>query len=393
MTIGKSDRKRDIVRILMAGGGTGGHIYPAIAIAEAVREREPRSVIEFAGTRDRMEWDVVPKAGFAIHPIKAVRIRRKLSAENLLIPFKLLRAYIQSRRLIRGFDPHVVVGTGGYVSGPVLWTAARMGRPILIQEQNAYAGVTNKLLAGRADRIHIAFEEAKRYFPAERCTLSGNPTRTSLSAMNRKDARSALGIPGTDRVLFVFGGSLGSAAINHAMATCIADLLEDDEMRVFWQTGRLYFKHLTTTVKPHHRLKLLEYVDRMDLMYHAADLVVSRAGAITCSELMVTGAPSILIPSPNVAEDHQTKNARAMERGGAAVLLPESQMADGLVTTVSSLLEDEGRCEAMRVAALKLARPRAAEAIARDVLALAKVPAPREDGEILKDRIERNSKT
>lgn len=361
----------NILRILIAGGGTGGHIYPALAIAEALEEQETRTVVEFAGTQDRMEWHVVPKSGFAIHPITAVGIQRKLTLKNLLIPFKLFKGYLECRRLIKGFDPHVVVGTGGYVSGPVLWTAARMDKPVLIQEQNAYAGVTNKLLAKRARRIHVAFEDARRYFPKDKCVLSGNPTRKNLQGLNKSASQRALGIPENRRVLFVFGGSLGSAAINATMQAEIDRLLEDESIEVIWQTGKLYFERISAQVQKHERLRLLEYVDRMDLMYGAADLVVSRAGAISCSELMVTGAPSILVPSPNVAEDHQTKNAQAMEEAGASVLLPEADMKELLLETIIKLLSDGSTLKTMQERALSMARPDAATSIAADVLVLA----------------------
>ena len=358
-------------RILFAGGGTGGHIYPAIAIADAVRALEPGAVIEFAGTRDRMEWTAVPKAGYAIHPITVSGLHRKLTLRNLAFPFRLLKGLAQSWSLVGAFDPDVVVGTGGYVSGPVLWAAGMRKRPILVQEQNAYAGLTNRLLARLATRVHIAFEEARRYFDDEKCVLSGNPTRPELQLTERAEGRAALGLADDARVLFVFGGSLGSAALNAAMQARAPVLLADEGLHVLWQTGRLYYDRLEAQVEPHPRLRMMQYVDRMDQAYAAADLVLSRAGAITCSELMVTGTPAVLVPSPNVAEDHQTKNARAMADEGAAVVLPEAELGDGLVETVRGLLDDPERRAAMSRAARSMARPDAAEDIARDVLRIA----------------------
>ena len=360
-----------IPRILFAAGGTGGHIYPAIAIAEAILELSPRAAVEFAGTQHRMEWKIVPKSGFAIHPVTAAGIERKLTLRNLLIPLKLLRGFLESRRLLKGFDPHIVVGTGGFVAGPVLWTAARMKKPVIIQEQNAYAGVTNKLLAKHADRIHIAFENAKRYFPSQKCVLSGNPTRSNLQAVDRDMARVELGIPDEEQVLFVFGGSLGSEAINAAVAESVDQILADNKTHLIWQTGLRYYERYAETLSGRPRVRILEYVDQMDLMYAAADLVISRAGAITCSELMVTGTPSVLVPSPNVAEDHQTKNAQAMEQAGAAVLLSEAALRDQLISTIKKLLGDQHGREMMRASALGLARPDAARRIAQDVLGFA----------------------
>jgi UDP-N-acetylglucosamine--N-acetylmuramyl-(pentapeptide) pyrophosphoryl-undecaprenol N-acetylglucosamine transferase len=357
-------------RILFAGGGTGGHVYPAIAIADAVRRLVPTAAVEFAGTQDRMEWEAVPKAGYAIHPVTVTGFQRSLSPRNLAFPFKLMRGLWQSISLVRAFDPDVVVGTGGFVSGPVLFAAALLKRPVLIQEQNAYAGVTNKLLARRAARIHVAFPEAAAYFPAGRSVLSGNPTRADLLEATREEGRRHFEIPEDAAVILVFGGSLGSQALNEAMEASINELLADENTHVIWQSGARYYDRLKAKVPEHGRLRLLKYVDRMDLAYAAADVALCRAGAITCSELMVTGTPAILVPSPNVAEDHQTKNAGSMAGAGAAKVLPESALRERLVTEARALLADETERRRMSAAARDLARPGAAEDIARDVLEL-----------------------
>jgi len=355
-------------RILFAGGGTGGHVYPAIAIADAVREIEPDAVIEFAGTRERMEWQAVPKAGYAIHPITVSGFQRSLSARNLSFPVKLGRGMAQSLALIKGFDPDVVVGTGGYVSGPVLLAASLRRKPIVLQEQNAYAGMTNKLLGKRAGSIHIAFPEAEPYFPAGRTVLSGNPTRRALLEATREAGRAHFDIPADARTLFVFGGSLGSGAINDAVERHLDSLLADESHYLLWQTGERYFDAIRPRITEHPRLRLMKYVDRMDLAYAASDLALCRAGAITCSELLVTATPAVLVPSPNVAEDHQTKNAQSLERAGAADLLPETRLQADLADTVASRLGDEAMLERMTKAAGSLARPDAADNIARDVL-------------------------
>lgn len=360
----------DVPRILFAGGGTGGHVYPAIAIADAVKRLVPDAEIEFAGTRAKMEWEAVPRAGYRIHPITISGMHRGQPLRNVSLPLKLIRSLVESRSLVREFAPRVAVGTGGYVSGPVLLAASLAGVPIVIQEQNAYAGMTNKLLGRRAERIHVAFEAARSYFPAEKCVYSGNPTRRELLEADRAEARRHFGVMENQFTVVVLGGSLGSRAMNEAMAEHIDELLADEQVVVIWQTGKQYYEEMQGRIDEHPRLRLLQYVDRMDLAYAAADLAICRAGAITCSELMVTGTPSILVPSPNVAEDHQTHNARSMQSAGAAVLIPEAEMQDRLMDALRVLRSDAAGLEEMGRAARRIARPDAADRIARDVLAI-----------------------
>lgn len=357
-------------RILMAGGGTGGHVYPAIAIARAIRALEPEAAIAFAGTRDHLEWKAVPQAGFAIHPITISGFHRKRLLRNVSFPYKLARGLLQSLALVGHFDADVAVGTGGYVSGPVLLAASLRGRPIVTQEQNAYAGITNRLLARRAAQIHIAFSEVTHWFPKEKCRLSGNPTRQELLTANPAEARAHFEIPGNARVLFVFGGSLGSLALNTAMEQQRRHLLSDPDLVIIWQTGRLYYKRLQARVAAHPRLRLVQYVHRMDLAYAAADLVLCRAGAITCSELLATGTPAILVPSPHVAEDHQTRNAESLHRSGAAFMAPENELEAVLTMRVPELLCDDALLAKMAAAARAAARPNAARDIAQDILRL-----------------------
>ncbi len=363
--------KKRAPRILFAGGGTGGHVYPAIAIADAVRALEPEAALAFAGTQERLEWTAVPKAGYAIHPITVSGLQRRLTVRNLSFPFKLMKGFAQSWNLVGAFDADVAVGTGGYVSGPVLLAASLRGRPIVLQEQNAYAGVTNRLLARRAAQIHVAFPEARTYFPASTCQLSGNPTRAALRLADRQAARAFFDAPEAAALLLVFGGSLGSKALNEAMEAHLPALLADPGVFVVWQTGERYFDALHRRVEVHPRLRLLQYIDRMDLAYAAADLALCRAGAITCSELMVTGTPAILVPSPNVAEDHQTKNAQSMAKAGAAVLIPEPNLRAAFIEEAPTLLRDRDRRAQMAAATREMARPDAAHDIARSVLALA----------------------
>jgi UDP-N-acetylglucosamine--N-acetylmuramyl-(pentapeptide) pyrophosphoryl-undecaprenol N-acetylglucosamine transferase len=357
--------------ILMAGGGTGGHVYPAIAIADAITALRPEARVIFAGTEDRLEARAVPAAGYALHPITAQGVQRAVTAKNLMTPVRMLKGVLQSWRLVGALGVDVAVGTGGYVAGPVLLAAWLRGRPLIIQEQNAYAGVTNRLLAHLAERIHLAFPEAKEWVPEDRAVVSGNPTRRSLREADPTEARSALRLPDDARVLLVMGGSLGSAALNEAVEANLEALLADDDVYVVWQTGTRYHDAIADRVDDHPQLRLVEYIDRMDRVYAAADLVVCRAGALTCSELMVTGTPAVLVPSPNVVADHQTKNARSMEGMGAARLLPEKDLQARFVDLVHDLLNDADARAEMAAAAGEMARPEATEVIARDVLTLA----------------------
>ena len=361
-----------VIRVLLAGGGTGGHVYPAIAIARAIEKEYPNSMIRFAGTRTHMEWKAVPAAGYQITPISARGLQRGQMLRNMGIPFSVARGLYQSWRVIRELDPHVVVGTGGYVSAPVLWAAGLAKVPYVLQEQNAFPGKTNRLLAARALRIHIAFAEAADRFPEGKCLLSGNPVRPELLTATREAGLRMFGISADSRVLLVFGGSGGSVALNRAMAAALGTILEDPRVHIVWQTGPRYFEAYRSSVRVHDRLTLLGYIERMPLAYAAADLVMCRSGAITCSELEVSGTPAILVPSPNVAEDHQTWNARSIVADGGAVLLPEKELDTRLVTEVQTLMRDEGARAKMRAALLARARPAAAATIARDVIAIAR---------------------
>ena len=358
----------------MVGGGTGGHVYPAIAIADAVQRLRPNAQIVFAGTQDRLESRAVPEAGYALHPVTAQGLQRQATASNLLMPIRTAQGFLQSWRLVGAIEPDVAVGTGGYVAAPVLLAAWLRGRPLLVQEQNAYAGLTNRALSRLASRIHLAFPEAQDWVPAQRAVVSGNPTRRALREADpdsRQDARATFDLPADARVVLVMGGSLGSAAINDAVEHNLEALLRADDVHVVWQTGERYHDAIVNEVDETPRLRIVEYIDQMGAAYAAADLVVCRAGALTCSELMVTGTPAVLVPSPNVTADHQTKNARSLDRAGAAVLLPEPELGERLDAVVPDLLGDPERLNQMADAAWERARPDAAETIARDVLTLA----------------------
>ena len=356
-------------RILMAGGGTGGHVYPAIAIADALRTLHPETVVVFAGTRDRLEARAVPDAGYALHPITVSGFQRAWTLDNLMFPLKLVKGLVQSWRLIGALDPDVVVGTGGYVAGPVGLAAWLRGVPLVIQEQNAYVGVTNRLLSPLAASIHVAFPEAAARMPETRTHQSGNPVRESLLKGNRGTIRSMYDIPSHATVLLITGGSLGSAALNKALqAHCHALLKAHPHLHVWWQTGRRYYDDVAIAVDGHPRLRLMEYIDRMDHAYAVADLALCRAGALTCSELLATGTPSVLVPSPNVVADHQTKNANSLADAGAARVLPEADVPARLPELLDTLLSTPSTRHQMADAARAHALPHAATTIARDVL-------------------------
>ncbi|MFH5833916.1 undecaprenyldiphospho-muramoylpentapeptide beta-N-acetylglucosaminyltransferase [Halalkalibaculum sp. DA384] len=360
-------------RILIAAGGTGGHVYPAIAIADALKAARPEAEILFAGTRDHMEWHAVPEAGYDIRSIWISGFHRRLTLKNLLFPVKLLTSLVQSYRIISNFKPNIVVSCGGYVAGPVGWVAVKRGLPLVIQEQNSYPGVTNRLLGKKAEHIFTAFEEANSYFPENKTTVAGNPTRSELADADAASAYQAFGFKADKRTLLVLGGSGGARAINEAMAANIDTLHNSQELQVIWQCGRSYYDKYRNQVNAGElqNLRLKDFLNNMDQAYAVADLVVSRAGALSCSELALTGKASILVPSPHVAGDHQTKNARSMADEGAAVLLKDSKLQETLAALVAKLMNDQERLKAMQKAALKLARPHAARDIATEILTLA----------------------
>lgn len=363
-------------RILLTGGGTGGHVFPAIAIADAVRRQCPEAVLAFAGSRDRIEWTAVPKAGYAIHAISVQGLLRQFSAGNVLrnlkIPFIVSKGLLQSWKLVDAFDADVAVGTGGFVSAPVIWAAHLRKRPVLIQEQNAHVGLTNRMLARFADRIHTAYTETLSVFPADRTTVSGNPTREGLIDISLNEARNYFSIEPDQRVLLVLGGSGGSRAINDTFERQLLDFLAEKNVVLLWQTGPGYYDRLERELDKHPRLRLLKFIDRMDYAYAVASLAICRSGASTCSELMITGTPSILIPSPNVAENHQTRNAESLMRKGAARMLPESRIRAELFDTWLDLWRDSAARKELAEKALENATPHAADTIAADVLDLAR---------------------
>lgn len=361
------------LRVLIAAGGTGGHVYPAIAIADALKEADPSTEILFIGTKDHMEWDAVPKAGYDIKSIWISGFHRRFTLKNILFPVKLGSSLVQSWGIMSQFKPDIVVSCGGFASGPVGWVAARKNIPLVLQEQNSYPGVTNRLLAKRARKIFTAFKDADRYLPADKTEIAGNPTRKNLLEVDEDKAYRDFGFDKENKTLLVLGGSGGAKSINEAMAANIEKLHNEMDLQIIWQCGSRYYDelHIELHTDDYENLCLVDFLHNMPEAYAAADLVVSRAGALSCSELALTGNPSILVPSPNVAGDHQSKNARSMVDEGAAEILDDSEAKDTLSQLVEKLIFDRQKLKEMQKAALKLARPDAAEKIALEILEIA----------------------
>lgn len=381
----KRPLKRNILekanlKIIISGGGTGGHVFPAIAIADALKKLKPGADILFVGAKGKIEMEKVPAAGYPIKGLWISGFHRQLTLRNLAFPLKVASSLWQSRQIIREFKPDVAVGVGGFASGPILRAAAHQGIPTLIQEQNSYAGVTNRLLSRNADRICVAYEKMEQYFPAEKIALTGNPVRKDLvsSQADKSAAAVHFGLDPGKPTVFVFGGSLGALSINEAMEANAGLLAEHPEIQVLWQVGKLYQERFgagQTAALPNVQVR--PFIDRMDLAYSLADLVVCRAGALTIAELQLLGKPAILIPSPNVAEDHQTKNARALVEKDAAVMLPNKDAAESIIRKSLDLLNDPEKRALLSGNMLKMAKPDAAEEIARMVVGLGEVRGER----------------
>ncbi len=363
------------MRVLISGGGTGGHVFPAIAIADALRALEPEVELLFVGALGKLEMERVPKAGYPIKGLWISGFHRSWRWSNLLFPLKLGSSLFKAAGILQRFKPDVAVGVGGYASGPTLYLAARKGIPTLIQEQNSFPGVTNRLLSKYADRICVAYEGMERFFPAGKILLTGNPVRAAISEskLTRDEALKHFGLDASRKTIFVVGGSLGARTFNQALAGQQQFIDAHKDVQILWQTGKLYWEtYKDHPVARHPRVKALPFVDRMDLAYVAADVVVSRAGALSVSELMLAGKAVLFVPSPNVAADHQTKNAEALVRQKAAKMITDAEAADLLLPKSLELLEDEEERKRLEKNIRQLAKPHAAEQIAREVLNLAK---------------------
>jgi UDP-N-acetylglucosamine--N-acetylmuramyl-(pentapeptide) pyrophosphoryl-undecaprenol N-acetylglucosamine transferase len=361
-------------RIIISGGGTGGHIFPAISIANALRKIDPETEILFVGAEGRMEMEKIPAAGFRIIGLPVAGLYRSLTFKNFSVLIKLIRSLNKAKKVIKEFRPDVVVGVGGYASGPVLRQAGKMGIPTLIQEQNSYAGVTNKLLSRKASTICVAYDGMDKYFPKEKIIKTGNPVRHNFDDLQslRDEALSFFNLKKEFPVILVLGGSLGAGTINNSLSENI-NRLKDSDCQWLWQTGKYYYENVKALVSVSFsgNISVHGFINRMEYAYAAADIIVSRAGAGTISELCLVGKPVILIPSPNVAEDHQTRNAEALSTRNAAVLIADGNAPKVLVDEAIRLISDKSRRETLSSNILKMADREADIRIAEEVLKLA----------------------
>lgn len=356
----------DNYRFILSGGGTGGHIYPAIAIANELKRRHPEAEFLFVGAKDRMEMEKVPQAGYKIEGLWIAGLERKLTLKNLMFPFKLISSLLKAGKIARRFKPDAVIGTGGFASGPMLHVASGKGIPCVLQEQNSYAGITNKLLKDKVAKICVAYDGMEKFFPANKIVKTGNPVRGDLVEMNtnKSEALDYFGLDFEKSTLLILGGSLGASRINQLVVQKL-DFFKSLGVQLIWQCGKLYIeeykKYNSDTVK------VLDFLNRMDYAYAAADIIVSRAGAGSVSELCIVGRPVVFIPSPNVAEDHQTKNALAMVYENAAIMLKEPELEEQFEKTFSKLYQNKEEQENLGVNIKKLALPNATKHIVDEI--------------------------
>ena len=361
------------LRIIISGGGTGGHIFPSVSIANAIKAKHPDAKILFVGALGRMEMQRVPAAGYEIKGLPIQGFDRKNLLKNVKVLFKIWKSQRMARQIIKDFRPMAAVGVGGYASGPTLNKAAAMGIPCLIQEQNSYAGVTNKLLAKKADKICVAYEGMERFFPAEKIIMTGNPVRQALleNKMTKAEAIQSFGLDPQKKTILIVGGSLGAGTVNKSVMQHLDDI-EKSDVQVIWQTGKYYYdniiKELEGRVLPN--VKVMDFISDMGAAYKVADLVISRAGASSISEFCLLGTPVILVPSPNVAEDHQTKNAMALVNKQAALYVKDAEAPEKVISLALETVQNEQALRSLSENILKLALPNSADIIADEVIKL-----------------------
>lgn len=334
-------KQKQSYKIILSGGGTGGHIYPAIAIANELKKRYPESEFLFVGAKDRMEMEKVPQAGYKIEGLWISGLQRKLTLKNMMFPFKLISSLMKSRKIVKKFKPDVVIGTGGFASGPLLKIASGRKIPALIQEQNSYAGKTNKWLARQVQKICVAYDNMERFFPNEKIIKTGNPVRQDLLEITSKraEAKTFFQLKENTKTVLIIGGSLGARRVNQLIEKEL-DFFKGQNVQLIWQCGKIYYEHYKKYNELAH-VQVHQFVNKMDLAYAAADVIISRAGASSVSELCIVGKPVIFIPSPNVAEDHQTKNALAITEKNAGILIRESELDAQFETAFEALIQSE----------------------------------------------------
>jgi UDP-N-acetylglucosamine--N-acetylmuramyl-(pentapeptide) pyrophosphoryl-undecaprenol N-acetylglucosamine transferase len=365
----KNGGQERVLRFILSGGGTGGHIYPAIAIADELKKRHPQAEFLFVGAKDRMEMEKVPQAGYKIEGLWITGLQRKLTLKNMMFPFKLMSSLIKAGKIVRKFKPDAVIGTGGFASGPTLRVASGRGIPCVLQEQNSYAGITNKLLKNKVAKVCVAYDGMDKFFPEDKLVKTGNPVRGDL-VENFKEKSEALyhfGLDSQKSTLLILGGSLGARRINQLIASKL-DYFEQLGVQLIWQCGKLYIKEYKKYESG--TVKVLDFVNRMDYAYAAADTIISRAGAGSVSELCIVGKPVVFIPSPNVAEDHQTKNAQALVAENAALMIRESDLEEQFEQVFTDLHQNKDKQKELGANIKKLALPNATSDIVDEVLKL-----------------------
>ena len=361
-------------RIILSGGGTGGHIYPAIAVAEALKRILGEDGVEilFVGAEGKMEMTAVPKAGYRIIGVPIAGLQRSFTLKNLLLPFRIMKSIRQAKSILKGFQPDVVVGFGGYASAPVLWAAQRMGIPTVIQEQNSYAGLVNKIVGKRAKSVCVAYDGMERFFPAERIVKTGNPLRSAFSVegIDKAEALEYFGFDASMPTIMVVGGSLGTRTLNNMMRSWIMTLGGKAPVQVIWQTGRYYEAEMKLFLEQYPTANIWQgaFIDRMDYAYAVSDVVISRSGACTVSELCLAAKPTLFVPSPNVAEDHQTKNAQALVDKKAARMVADADAVDCAISTALRMVSDEGEMTMLSKNIAKLAIADSADQVATEAL-------------------------
>jgi UDP-N-acetylglucosamine--N-acetylmuramyl-(pentapeptide) pyrophosphoryl-undecaprenol N-acetylglucosamine transferase len=358
-------------KFILSGGGTGGHIYPAIAIANELKSRFPDAKFLFVGAQDKMEMQKVPQAGYPIKGLWIAGLQRRLTFDNALFPVKLLSSLLNSRQIIKQFQPDVVIGTGGFASGPLLQMANSAGIPTVIQEQNSFPGITNKLLSKKANAICVAYENLERFFPKEKMVLTGNPVRQDLIdvASKRVEGLAHFNLDTNKKTILILGGSLGARRINQLIEKEL-EFFAAHDVQLIWQCGKLYFEEYQKYNSKN--VQVMAFIERMDLVYAAADFVISRAGASSVSELCIVGKPVVFIPSPNVAEDHQTKNAKSIADKNGAILIRESELDATFESTFSELIGNENKQHELSQNIKSLALPNATKAIVEEIIKLIK---------------------
>lgn len=360
------------LKIIISGGGTGGHIFPAIAIANTIKKRNPDAEILFVGANGRMEMEKVPQAGYKIKGLNIAGFQRGSLIKNITLPFKVLSSLINAYMIVKDFKPNVAIGVGGYASGPLLRAAGFAGVPTVIQEQNSFAGITNKLLAKSAKVICTAYDGMEKIFPKEKIVLTGNPVRSEiLNKVDKAEAMKYFGLDGSRKTIFITGGSLGARTLNQSVEAAI-DLIKKSGAQVLWQTGKLYYDTFKQVANEIPNLKVMQFVDRMDYAYACADIVITRAGAMSIAELELVGKPVILVPSPNVTEDHQTFNAMALVKKNAGLMIKDSEAKQQLIAAALDLLKDENKMQELSLNISKLGIANAADRITDEILKVAK---------------------